>query len=110
MKKNFLLSTLLFAGLVFGASSVQAAPHGPNGPHGGHGGGHRPPAHMHRPPAHNHVIHHPPRHHHVRHYGGYYSPYYCNCCFPLSFGFSTGRYYYPMRHHGNFGAHLHISI
>ena len=106
MKKKFLLPTLLFAGLVFGASSVMAAPPPPPGGHGGHKALH----HMHRPPMHNHVMHHPPRHHHhVRHYGGYYSPYHYNCCFPLSFGFSTGRYYYPM-YYGNFGAHFHISI
>lgn len=110
MKKKILLSTALFAVLAFGASSTFAAPPPPGGAPGGPGG-HKASPNMHRAPVHNHVIHQPPRHHHshVRHYSGYYSPYYCDCCSPLSFGFSTGRYYRPIPY-GNFGAHFHISI
>lgn len=110
MKKKFLLPTALFAVLAFSASNAFAAPPSHGGGSGGYGG-HKAPSHMHRPPMHNHAMHHSPRHHHyVRHYSRYYSPYYYDCYFPLSFGFSAGRYYYPTHHHGNFGAHFHISI
>ena len=102
MKKNILLSSLLFAALFLGVNSAQAAPPPPHhgAPHGGHHS-------MHRPPMHRHM-HQPPRmhyHHHVRH-SGFYSPCYCSRCYPLGFG---SRIYYPM-HYGHLGASFHISI
>lgn len=103
MKKNILLSSLLFATLFLGVSSAQAAP--PPPAHGGPGGVHN----MHRPPMHNMHTHRPPRmhhYHHVRH-SGYISPCYCPSCYPVGLG---TRIYYPVRHYGHLGASFHISI
>ena len=109
MKKKFLFSTLLLAGLAFGVNTSLAAPPGGHG--GPHGHKPMPPRHsMHRPPVH-HVVHHPPRYHHYHHvrHSGYYSPYY-SFYHPLKFGITTGNCYHPMYHHGNFGATFHISL
>ena len=97
MKKNILLSSLLFATLFLGVNSVQAAP---PPPHGGHN--------MHRPPIHHAHVHRPPRmhHHHVRHFGGFISPCYHSYYYPIGF---SARTYYPM-HHGHLGATFHISL
>ena len=108
MKKNVLLSSLLFAALFLGINSAQAAPPPPGvgGPHGGlHG-----PSAMHKPSMHNHV-HQPPRmhhHHHVRHYSGFISPYYYSSYYPV--GYYGTNIYYPMRNHGHLGATFHISL
>lgn len=108
MKKNILLSSLLFAALFLGLNSAQAAPPphgGPGGPGGGH---HRGPA-MHRPPVHRHIHQHPRmhHHHHVRHYGGFIGPCYCTSCYPI--GYYNPRIYYPMNY-GHWGASFHISL
>ena len=99
MKKNILLSSLLFAALFLGVNSAQAAPPPPPH-HGGHNS-------MHRPPMHRH-IHQPPRmhHHHVRHYGGFISPCYYSSYYPIGW---SSRVYYPM-HHSHLGATFHISL
>ena len=99
MKKNILLSSLLFATLFLGVNSAQATP--PPPPHGGHN--------MHRPPIHHAHVHRPPRmhhHHHVRHFGGFISPCYHSYYYPIGF---SARTYYPM-HHGHLGATFHISL
>ena len=101
MKKNILLSSVLFAALFLGVNSAQAAP-----PPGGHGGAHG--GAIHRAPMYNRHMHQPPRmhhHHHVRH-SGFISTCYCPSCYPL--GYNT-RVYYPMRH-GHLGATFHISL
>jgi len=116
MKKNILLTSLLFAGLFLTTNMVQAAPPPPHhgGPHGHMGP--KPPMHhsqMHRPPM-NHHIHRPPIHNHnlhrVRHYYGFSSPYYYGyhpVSYPISY--TIPRLYHPM-HHGHFGATFHISL
>ena len=111
MKKNILLTSLLFGTLFLSINSAQAAPPPPHGGPGGPGGGHHRGPSMHRPPSHGH-IHHPPRmhsRHHVRHYGGYYGPCYCRYCCPIGLLPQPPRIYYPM-HHGHLGASFHISI
>ena len=104
MKKNFLLSSLLFAALFLGVNSAQAAPPPHHG--GPQGGGHHS---IHRPPIHHEHIHQPPRmhhHHHVRHYGGFISPCYYSSYYPIGW---SSRVYYPS-HHSHLGASFHISL
>ena len=103
MKKNILLSSLLFAVLFLGANSAQSAPPPPHhgAPHSGHYQMHRPLAHghMHRPPR----MHH---HHHVRHYSGFISPCYYSYHYPIGLG---ARVYYPL-YHSHLGASFHINL
>ena len=101
MKKNILLSSLVFASLFLSINTVQAAPI-PS-----HGGAHNPP-HAHKPPMNHGHIQQPPRHHHVHHvrHSGFINPCHCAYCYPLGVG---ARIYYPIQY-GNFGASFHISI
>ena len=110
MKKNILLSSLLFAALFLGVNSAQAAP--PPGHGGGHGAPHN--RVIHKAPAHhshiNHHMHHAPsmhHHHHVRH-SRFISPCYCPSCYPL--GYYGTNIYYPMHHRGHWGASFHITL
>ena len=110
MKKKFLFSTLLLAGLFWSVNVSLAAPPPPSGGHHGakpmphHSAMHRPipPRHMHPVPRHhNHHVH------HVRH-SGFISPCYCPRCYPLSYYGSS--IYYPAHHFGHWGASFHISL
>ena len=103
MNKKFLLSTLLFAALIFSGNLAQASPH-----HGGpHNAGHN---HGAKPPVMQHQVHRPPVHnvHHPRH-SLHYSPcYYCSHNSSLNLIFGNNKHYPCV--HNRLGASFHISI